>query len=284
MNATDYDRVKDIIGQIGPMLVAYSGGVDSALLLKAAVDQLGDAAIGVTAVSASLADVDRRRAAEVARWIGARHIEIETAELDDPRYAANNSNRCYFCKSELFERLARLGGDLGIGAIVYGANRDDLGDFRPGMDAARQAGVRAPLLEAGLGKLQIRDISRHLGLPTWDLPARPCLSSRIPHGTPVTVERLGRIERAEDALRDDGFRVFRVRDHDDVARLEIAADEMARLTDPGLRERISSRILAAGFRYVAVELGGYRPGSLNPMDSSASVTPVTGETAPEPSR
>jgi len=268
MNAPDFDQVIEIIGQIGPMMVAYSGGVDSALLLKAAHDVLGDRAIAVTAVSASLAADDRRRAAKVAHWIGARHIEIETGELDDPRYAVNPENRCYFCKSELFDRMSSLGRQLGVTAMVYGANRDDLGDLRPGMDAARKAGVRAPLLEVGLGKQRIREISRELGLPTWDLPARPCLSSRIPHGTAVTVERLGRVERAEDALRAEGFRTFRVRYHDEIARLELGPDEMSRLADTGLRERLARAVKAAGFRYVAVELDGYRQGSLNPEGSA----------------
>lgn len=259
------DRLRAVISRTGPMLVAYSGGVDSALLLKVAHDVLGEGAVAVTAVSASLPTADRTRAAELARSIGARQIEVESREIEDPRYASNPSNRCYFCKSELFERMREVSGELGIGTIVYGANLDDEGDYRPGMQAAREEGIGAPLLEAGLGKTEIRAISRELGLPTWDQPARPCLSSRIPHGIEVTPERLSLIERAEGVLAAEGFRQFRVRYHGEEARLEVDPGELPLLLDPVLRSRVLEGVRAAGFRHVTVDLEGYRQGSLNPL-------------------
>jgi uncharacterized protein len=260
------EKVREIIGQIGPMLVAYSGGVDSALLLKVAHDVLGNGATAVTAVSPSLPAAERRRAADLAREIGARHMEVTTRELDDPRYAANPSNRCYFCKAELFDKLREVGQRLGVRAIVYGANRDDLSDHRPGMSAAEESGIRAPLLEAGLGKGAIRQLSRHLGLPSWDRPARPCLSSRIPHGIEVTPDRLRQIEQAEEALEKAGFQQFRVRYHHDVARIEVGEEELGRLLEEPLRVRVVEAVRRAGFRHVAVDLAGYRTGSLNILD------------------
>jgi pyridinium-3,5-biscarboxylic acid mononucleotide sulfurtransferase len=268
----DLDRLRSIIGQIGPMIVAYSGGVDSAFLAKVAHDVLGDQAVAVTAVSPSLPASQRMRAAELARAVGIRHVEIESGEMDDPRYAANPSNRCYFCKSELFERIKDAEAEIGRGVIVYGANVDDLGDFRPGMQAAREAGIRAPLIEAGLTKDRIRSLSRELGLPTWDAPSQPCLSSRIPHGIEVTPERLAMIERAEEAISALGFRQFRVRYHHEVARIEIDPSEMGRLLDEETRRRVGESVTAAGFRWAAVDLLGYRQGSLNPAD------PTRGET------
>ena len=265
LNSSHESRLREIIREIGPMLVAYSGGLDSAYLLKVAHEELGPDAVAVTAVSASLPEADRQSARAVAIEIGARQIEIESDELNDVRYTENTPQRCYFCKSELFEKLKIVAADLGIPAIVYGANLDDIGDFRPGMVAAREGGIRAPLLEAGLGKAMIRDLSRAAGLSTWDLPARPCLSSRIPHGIAVTPERLGRIERAEAAVARLGFRQFRVRFHEDVARIEVDPSEFGKLMEDGTREQILEGVRSAGFRYVAIDLEGYRQGSLNPV-------------------
>ena len=252
------------------MLVAYSGGVDSTLLVKVAHDVLGPDVTAVTAISPSLPASAREEAARLARLIGVRHVEVETEELDDPRYGRNPLDRCYFCKGELFRKLQEVGRRLGIPAIVHGANLDDLGDFRPGMEAGKEAGARAPLVEAGLTKAEIRSISREFGLPNWDAPAQACLSSRIPHGIEVTRDRLAQIERAEEALRELGFRQFRVRHHNEVARLEVEPSELPRLVDPAIRGRIIQAVKGAGFRWVAVDLEGYRQGSLNPIDSPPS--------------
>jgi uncharacterized protein len=246
------------------MLVAFSGGVDSTLVLKVAHDLLGERSAALLAVSESLPQSERREAEALASWIGSRCHIVESRELQDPRYRANAGDRCYYCKSELFTLLERAARTMGFDALAYGANLDDQGDFRPGMVAAGEHAVVAPLIEAGFGKAEIRAAARELGLPNWDKPARACLSSRIPRGTEVTPERLRAIELAEEGLYTLGFRQVRVRWHGEVARIELAPEEMTRLSDPALRARVSEVVRAGGFRFVAVDLDGYRQGSLNP--------------------
>jgi uncharacterized protein len=246
------------------MLVAFSGGVDSTLLLAVAHDLLGPRAAGLLAVSDSLPAAEREDAVRLASGIGAPLHIVESREMDDPRYRANPDNRCYFCKSELFTILEREAGALGFEVLAYGANRDDEGDFRPGMTAAREFGVVAPLLEAGLRKEEIRLLARRLGLPNWDKPAKACLSSRIPHGIEVTPDKLAAVERAEAGLSALGFRQLRVRWHGEIARIELAPEEMPRLADPSVREMAVKAVQGAGFRFVTIDLAGYRQGSLNP--------------------
>ena len=245
------------------VLVAYSGGVDSALLLKVAVETLGERAVGVLASSPAYDEEETAAAVKLAEEMGARLEQVETGELDDPRYVANDANRCYFCKVELFDHLEPVARRLGLRTIAYGMNRDDRGDWRPGRKAARERGVRAPLDEADLGKDDVRALARYLGLSVWDKPAEACYSSRIPYGAPVTREALLRVGRAERALRALGFRQARVRHHDDVARIEIDPAEFARLLDAETREAIIREVRAAGYTYVALDLQGYRSGSLN---------------------
>lgn len=258
-----YGHLQRLLAEGGPTLVCYSGGVDSALLLKVAHDVLGGAAVGLTAVSPSLAREERDAAARLAAAIGARQIEVETREMDDPGYVANSPRRCYHCKKALFAEAVRAARQLGLAAIVYGANADDARDFRPGMEAAREYGVRGPLLDAGLTKGEVRALSRRLGLPTAEKPAQPCLASRLPYGTEVTVERLRAIDRSEAALRRLGFRELRVRHHGDVARIEVPTADLPRLLEPATREAAVAALRAVGFRHVTVDLAGLRSGSLN---------------------
>lgn len=256
-------RLRDILSGYQSVLIAFSGGVDSAYLAIAAAAALGDRALAVTADSPSYPDTHRRLALTIARDFGFPHEVIHTAEVDRPEYRANPANRCYYCKDELYGRLAVIARERGMAVVVDGNNADDRGDYRPGRQAAREHGVKSPLDEAELTKDDIRELARAAGLASWDEPASACLSSRIPYGHEVTGERLRQIERAEGVLRDLGFRIFRVRHHDDTARLEIAKAEMPRALDPDVNARLVSALKALGYQYVSLDLQGYRLGSLN---------------------
>jgi uncharacterized protein len=255
--------VRDILAGLEGVIVAFSGGVDSAYLASVARDALGDRALCITADSPSYPRRHRDMALRLVRQLGLRHEFIQTREMERPEYRANPSNRCYFCKEELYTQLTRIARERGIAAIVDGNNADDRGDYRPGRDAAPQFGVRSPLDEAGLTKADIRALSRAAGLPTWDEPASACLSSRIPYHSEVTDEKLRVIEQAEEAIRALGFRVLRVRHHGEVARIELARDELPRALEPAISSAIDSALRALGFRYVTLDLKGYRLGSLN---------------------
>ena len=257
------DHLRRILSDCESVLVAFSGGVDSAYLAVTAAQVLGERALAVTAESPSYPDAHRQIARRVARDFALSHEVVQTAELERPEYRANPANRCYYCKDELFSRLLVVARSRGLRVIVDGNNADDRGDYRPGRQAAREHGVRSPLDEANLTKSEIRELSRLQGMETWDEPASACLSSRIPYGHEVTDEKLRQIERAEQVLRDLGFRVFRVRHHDEMARLEIARHEMPRALDPEVNGTIVSALKALGFQYVSLDLQGYRLGSLN---------------------
>jgi uncharacterized protein len=243
--------------------VAFSGGVDSTFVLRIAREELGDRAVALTAISASVAPEEKRDAESLAAELGVRHVSVDSDEVSDPRYSANPTNRCYFCKTELYDLCTVWRTRLGLAATVDGFNADDLRDHRPGHQAAAEHVVRSPLAEVGLTKEEIRALSRSLGLRTWDKPQMPCLASRIPYGTPVTPERLMQIGSAESDLRAAGLRTFRVRYHGDIARLEVAAEELERFSDPAFRERINRALRARGFAYVALDLEPFRSGRLN---------------------
>jgi uncharacterized protein len=245
------------------LLIAYSGGVDSAFLALAASRVLPGRLLCVTADSPSYPRRHRQLAERIARDFQLPHEFIETSEMDRPEYRANPANRCYYCKTELYEHLSELATARGFAVIADGSNADDRGDYRPGRQAAREFGVKSPLDDAGLTKAEIRELSRRAGLPTWDEPASACLSSRIPYQSEVTVSKLSMIEQAEEALRRHGFRVCRVRHHETVARLEIGRDEMALALDPAVAEALVSELKAIGYQYVCLDLQGYRTGSLN---------------------
>jgi uncharacterized protein len=244
-------------------LVAFSGGADSAYLAWAANRALGQQAIAVTADSPSMPRTHLRDASEFARDFGFRHEIIRTAEFENPLYLRNEPDRCFHCKDELFTCLDRMAAERGVDSVCYGINLDDTGDFRPGHRAAAEHRVRSPLLEARLTKQEIRDLSREAGLPTWDRPAAACLSSRIPHGTPVTPENLAMVERGEEALKRLGFRQFRVRHHGTIARIEIGAEEMPRALTPEMVREMARVFRGLGFQFVTLDLEGYRQGSLN---------------------
>lgn len=256
-------RLHDILSGYHSVLVAFSGGVDSAYLALAAQRALGARALAVTADSPSYPDTHRQLALSIAREFGFAHEMIRTAELERPEYRANPANRCYYCKDELYTHLDAIAKARGFAVVVDGNNADDRGDYRPGRQAAREHGVRSPLDEADLTKDEIRQLAREAGLASWNEPASACLSSRIPYGHEVSDEVLRQIERAEEVLRDLGFRIFRVRHHDAVARLEIARSEMPRALDPDVNARIVTELKALGYQYVSLDLQGYRLGSLN---------------------
>jgi uncharacterized protein len=269
-------QLEEILQSLRQTIVAFSGGLDSGYLLHVAHRVLGD---GVTALTAQSASYPARELEEAKRFCaarGVRHLVIESHEIDDPQYAANPDNRCYFCKSELFRITERVVAERGAQSVCYGAITDDLGDHRPGMRAAREHEVRAPLLEAGLSKTEIRALAREEGVELWDKPSFACLSSRFPYGTSITPEKLRQVDQVEDALFALGFRQVRARYHDRLVRLEVEPDDIVRIASPELRERVVAACRAAGFTYVSVDLAGYRTGSQNENLSRAPLRILTG--------
>lgn len=257
------DHLFSLLREMERVIVAYSGGTDSAYLAWAAHRVLGENTLAITADSASIPESHKRDAEELARRVGFRHEYIETREFDNPDYVRNAPDRCFHCKDELFARLEEVGRERGIPNVVYGVNVDDLGDYRPGQNAAQEHLVKAPLADAGLRKAEIRELSRLAGLPTWDRPASACLSSRIPYGTPVTKETVKTVEAGEEALKALGFRQFRVRFHGEIVRIEIARDEMQKALTMEMAARFATIFKPLGFHYVTLDLEGYRQGSMN---------------------
>lgn len=257
------ERLRELFRTLESVIVAYSGGVDSSYVAYVANEELGPRAVCVTGQSASLPAYQRDEIDRVVEKFGFQHEIIQTDELESPGYRANNGDRCYFCKDELYGKLESLARTRGIEHIVDGSTVDDLDDYRPGRQAAKQHAVRSPLIEVGLNKNEVRELSRRATLPTWDKPASPCLSSRIAYGTTVTIERLSKVDRGEEILREFGFREFRVRHHDTLVRLEIAAAEMDRLLQKEVIDQLAARFRELGFKYVTLDLHGFRSGSMN---------------------
>lgn len=256
-------RLRALLAGSERLLIAFSGGVDSSFLLRVAAEVLGDRVVALTTRSPTEVSEDYQSATRLVGELGVEHVVIDSDELAIPGYAENPTNRCYFCKDTLYDICLREAARRGGFQVADGVNVDDLGDYRPGLDAAARKGVRHPLVEAGMTKSDIRALSRELGLPTWDKPSSPCLSSRFPYGTPITRAGLDQVARAERALRELGFRECRVRYHDKVARIEVPATQLPRLVEPEIRAEVVRRLREAGFHYVTLDLQGFRSGSLN---------------------
>jgi uncharacterized protein len=266
--ATKLRRLHEVLAGTDRVVVAYSGGTDSALVAAVAARTLGDRALAVTAVSPSLPPGEAEQAAAVAAGLGIRHRTVRTHEAERPEYLANGTDRCYHCKTELYDVLGAVAAEAGGAQVVSGANADDLGDFRPGLRAAAEHGVRHPLVEVGMTKPEVRSAARELGIPTWDKPASACLSSRIAFGVTISVEMLSKVGRAERVLKDLGFAQCRVRVHDDLARVEVELADLPRLAEPGVRDRVVVALRELGYRYVTLDLEGFRSGSMNPPDAA----------------
>ena len=266
------DHLFELLRDMRRVIVAYSGGTDSAYLAWAAHQVLGENALAITADSASIPESHKRDAEAFVRQFGIRHEYVETHEFENPDYVKNDANRCFHCKDELFTVLNRMAAELGFENIVYGVNCDDLGDYRPGQRAAQMHQVKAPLVDAGLTKAEIRELSREAGLPTWDRPAAACLSSRIPYGTPVTIQNIKTVEIGEEEIRALGFRQFRTRFHGELVRIEIAPEELPRALDVEMTRKLTGIFKRLGYKYVTLDLEGYRQGAMNEVLVRPAVT------------